>query len=210
MHVQITTATLALLTVLMILLRVFWLRIPVALRTFIIWFAVSSFVLRVVFVLTKTGTDSDYLNAALSWFAVGAYELFILLFTLLPPNWLTSISAAILLVPVFAASVLTPLTHLFEPPDKVVSLGNHFFSNQTFWHEGPSTNSGVELNVFSKPRFAPFLRRYRLHVIFNNVQCNTAASYAIIQPDNKSVLFRCPLWPSQQGPGPVEELMSLP
>jgi len=128
MYIPITTAALALLTVAMILLRIFWERVPSLLRFVLIRTSIALVLLQAFLAATKWGTTSNHLNAFISWLAVASYELLILLFSRLSPRWLTSISAAILLIPLFAASILFPLTDLFNPwPNKKVSIDRHFF-----------------------------------------------------------------------------------
>jgi hypothetical protein len=212
MYIPITTAALALLTVAMILLRVFWDRLPSLLRFVLIRTSIALVLLQVFFAATKWGTTSNHWNAFISWLAVASYELLILLFSRLSPRWLTSISATILLIPLFAASILFPLTDLFSPwPNNNVSINRHFFYEIKPWGSFGSANDsdGVDLLVCYRPAFAPFLRRKIQTIPFNNRECHAMAVSATISPDSKTVVASCPSWPSAP-PRTVEKLLRLP
>jgi hypothetical protein len=134
MYIPITTAALALLTVAMILLQTFWLRVPPRLRAFLVRASIAVIVLHAIFAVTKWSTTSDRLNVLINWLAIAGYELLILLFSRLSPRWLTIPSATVLLVPLFASTIVIPLTHLFYPGTiKTGSLGNHLFYNVDPW-----------------------------------------------------------------------------
>jgi hypothetical protein len=212
MHVPITTASLALMTLAILLLRIFWLHVPATVRFYLIRAAVVLVMVHIIFTVTKWGTASDRVNVLFKWLAVASYQLLVMLFTRLRPRWLTSICGIILLVPTFASSVLLPLTFLFDPSiNKPTSLGDDLSYQRVLWGDGndASTNSGANIVVSYHPRFAPFLRRYLRDVPFNNQQCNARASFAELGPDPKTVLARCPHWPSQ-GPGTDDWLLTLP
>jgi len=214
MYIPITTAALALLTVAMILLRIFWDRVPPLLRFILIRTSIALVLLQAFFAATKWGTTSNHMNAAISWLAVASYELLIVLFSRLPPRWLTSISAAILLIPLFAASILFPLTDLFSPyPDNTVSINRHFFYEIKPWGiTGAGNDSdGVDLLICYRPAFAPFLRKKIQPIPFNNRDCHAMAATATISPDFKTVFARCPRWPSETaGTGTVDKTLRLP
>src|SRR5260370_22009427 len=128
MYMPITTAALALLTAAMLLLRIFWSRVPPRLKFFLIRASIAMIILHGLFVATKWTTTSDRLNVFINWLAIAGYELLVLLFSRLSPRWLTLPSAIILLIPLFASSILVPLTHLFAPASrKNLSLGYHLF-----------------------------------------------------------------------------------
>lgn len=212
MYMPITTAALALLTVAMILLRVLWDRVPPLLRFVLIRTSIALVLLQAFFAATRWGTTSNHWNAFISWLAVASYELLILLFSRLSPRWLTSVSAAILMIPLFAASILFPLTELFNPyPTKNVSINRHFFYEVRPWGSFGSANDsdGVDLLICYRPAFAPFLRKKIQPIPFNNRECHAMAATATISPDSKTVLARCPRWPSES-PGTVDKLFRLP
>jgi hypothetical protein len=212
MHVPITTATLALLTFAILLLRVFWPRVPARVRFYLIRAAVVLLTVHIIFTVTKWGTTSDRVNVMIKWLAVASYELLLLLFTGLRPRWLTSTCGVILLVPVFASSVLLPLTYLFDTSiNKPTSIGNNLSYQRVLWGDGNDTsaNSGSDIVLSYRPRFVPFLRRYLRSVPFNNQQCDAGAAYAVLGPAPKTVLARCPHRPSQN-PGTDDWLLNVP
>jgi hypothetical protein len=212
MYVPITAATLVLLTIAILLLRVFWLRVPAAARFYILRAAVVLLTVHIVFSVTKWGTASDRVNVVIKWLGIAGYEVLVMLFTRLHPRKLTSLCGFILLVPVFASSVLLPLTSLFDPTTNVpISLNSNLSYQRLLWgnSEDASVNSGADIVLSYRPRFAPFLRRYLRNVPFNNQQCNAHASFAILGPAPKTVIARCPHWPSQP-PGTDDWLIPVP
>lgn len=208
MNIPLTTAVLALLMVAMIELRVFWERVPARLRVFLVRLAVVLVVVQLLIVASTWSTGSNFVNAIINWCAVAGYMLLILLFTRLHPKWLTTISAIILLIPVFASSVVSPLGNLFTPtPNRPVHITKDLVFERSVWQEG--ANSGIELYIFRRPSFAPFLRHRLDHVTFNNGQCHTAAAMATVEPDGKNIRVVCPPWPNQNTE-PVERIIPLP
>src|ERR1700730_476023 len=103
MYIPLALAALALLTVAMILLRIFWSRVPPRLRFLLIRASVAVIILHGLFVVTKWTTTSDRSNVFLNWLVILAYELLVLLFSRLPPRWLSLPSTIILLIPLFAS-----------------------------------------------------------------------------------------------------------
>jgi hypothetical protein len=209
MYIPLTTAALALLTVAMILLRIFWPRVPPRLRFLLIRASIAMIILHGLFVVTKWTTTSDRLNVLINWLAIAGYELLVLLFSRLPPRWLTLPSTIILLVPLFASSILGPLTRLFEPAArKNLSLGDHLFYEVSPWSNPGGGNKGVDVIIYYRPRFAPFLRHKLQSVPFNDQECNSRAASAVAFPAEKTVLGQCPNWPSQAA-GTVDKLLPL-
>jgi hypothetical protein len=198
MHVPITTATLALLTIAILVLRIFWSRVPAKVRAYLIRAAVLLLLVHIFFTVTKWGTASDHVNVMIKWLAIASYELLLMLFTRLHPKWLTTTCGVILLVPIFASSILLPLTYLFDPSaNEPTSLGSGLSYQRVLWGDDASANSGANIIVSYHPRFAPFLRRSMGEAPFNNQQCNSHAAFAVLGPNPKSVIARCPRWPSQ-------------
>jgi hypothetical protein len=210
MYIPITIAALASLTAAMILLRIFWLRLPSRLRFILIRASIVLVTLHVLFVVTKWSTISDRLNTVINWLAIAGYALLILLFSRLSPRWLTIPSAVILLLPVFAASIVIPLARLFEPGSpRNIPLGNHLFYEVSPWANMNGGNAGVDVFIYYIPSFAPFLR-HRIQVIpYNNGECNTSGTYVTLLSNPKAVLGHCPGWPNQ-GPGTVDKRLPLP
>lgn len=128
MHIPTTIAALALLTAAMLLLRIYWTRIDFRLRFLLIRGSIGIITLHVFFAVSKWGTTSSYINVVINWLAIAGYELLVLLFTRLSPKWLTALSAVILIAPLFASSILLPLTRIFEPGTiPRVPIGDHLY-----------------------------------------------------------------------------------
>jgi hypothetical protein len=209
MYIPITTATLALLTVAMVLLRIFWSRVPPRLRFFLIRASIAMIMLHGLFVITKWNTTSDRLNVFINWLAIAGYELLVLLFSRLSPRWLTLPSTIILLIPLFASTILGPLTYLFDPAShKNVPLGDHLFYEVDPWMNAGGGTKGVDVIIYYRPPFVPFLRRKVHSTPFNDRECNSSAASAIGFPAKKTVLCRCPNWPTQST-GTVDKVFPL-
>ena len=209
MYIPLTTAALALLTVAMLLLRIFWSRVPPRLRFLLIRASIAIIIFHGLFVVTKWTTTSDRLNVFINWLAIAGYELLVLLFSRLSPRWLTLPSTIILLIPLFASSILVPLTHLFEPAShENLSLGDHLFYEVSPWSNAGGGNKGVDVIIYYRPPFAPFMRHKLQSIPFNDQECNSRAASAVAFPAKKSVLGRCPNWPSQAS-GTVDKVLPL-
>jgi hypothetical protein len=209
MYIPLTTAALALLTVAMFLLRIFWSRVPPRLKSILIRASIAMIVLHGLFVATKWTTTSDRLNVLINWLAIAGYELLVLFFSRLSPRWLTIPSATILLIPLFASSILLPLVPLFQSgsPQKV-PIDNHFFYEVRPWRNTGGGNTGADVLIYYRPSFAPFLRRRVQTIPFNNQECNANAAFAIPLPASKNFLGRCPHWPTQP-PGTFDKVLPL-
>jgi hypothetical protein len=210
MDIQITIALLVLLTAAMILLRIFWLRVPSPLRFLLIRTALVVIIVHLFFTVTKWGTISTQFNAVINWLAIAGYELLVLLFSRLSPKWLTSLSAAILITPLFSSSILFPLApvlHMDSIPR--VPLGNHLYYKVVPWSTNGHDNSGVDLNIFYTPSFAPFFSRRVGTQAFNKDACNASAAFAVPGPTAKTILARCPRSASQQA-GSDDKIVRIP
>src|SRR5271154_5414112 len=206
MSIPLTFATLALMTVAIILLGAFWSRVPHGLRVFLPRAAIALMLLQGFFVFTKWGTTSERLNVLINWLAVAGYELLLVLFSRLSPRWLTSLSAAVLIVPLFASSIVMPLAHILDHGAlKMVPIGHHLYYKSVAWSGG---GSGVDLDVYYRPPLLPFLSRKVQTRSFNSEQCD--AFSAVIQPgpDSETVLAHCPHTPSQP-PGSDDKILRL-
>jgi hypothetical protein len=211
MRVLLTAVVLASLLLAIILLRVFWARVPAKARSFLIYTGLAMMFLHVAFTLSKWSTTSYLLNAIINWGAVAGYILVIALFTLLRPRWLTTISALILILPVFATNIFLPLQDLFasEDPPKVTRIDRHYTYSQSFWDiSGENQNSGVDLVVFYQPRFLP-LRRKVQRATFNDMECDASDSSASIDPASKIIHFHCPASLRKAGSAPIDLLLPL-
>jgi hypothetical protein len=210
MYIPTTIAALVLLTVGMVLLQIFWLRLPPRLRLFLIRASIAIIVLYGIFLVTKWSSTFDRLNVFVNWMVIASYELLVLRFSRMSPRWLTMPSTIILLIPLFASSVLLPLTPLFVPGSQAkVSLGDHLFYEVSPWTNVGGGNAGVNILIYYRPPFAPFLRRKLQSIPFNNQECNSTAASAIVFPARKIVLGRCPNWPTQST-GVLDKALPLP
>jgi hypothetical protein len=209
MYITITTVALALLIVAMLAVRIVWSRISSPWRTFLIRASAVLVVLHLLAVVTKWETASDRLNLLLDWLAIAGYVLLILLLTRLSPRWLTSLSAAILILPLFSANILLPLTQLFVPRyNDMVAMGDTHWYQINPWSNAGAGIPGIDLQIYYRPRFAPFLRHKFQVTPFNELQCNARAAFAVPGPSPTTVLARCPYWPSQRA-GYVDEILPL-
>jgi hypothetical protein len=209
MFIPWTMTALAALTAFMIVVRAFWLRVPSRLRWLLIRLAIAVILFQAFFYLTKWATTSAYINVLIYWLAVASYELLVLLFSRFSPRWLTSISAAVLIAPLFASSFLIPLTGIFRPGSiPKTPIGNHLY-----YKVFPSTRSGpgiqiFDLEVYYRPDFAPFLSRRIGKESFNTGECNASAVFTVNGPGAHTLIARCPHWPTQP-PGSVDRLVYL-
>jgi hypothetical protein len=203
----LTFAALALLTVALILLRLRWAHLSPKTHEILIACACVALGLYAFSAVTRWSTSSNHLNAALYWFAVAAYEFFLLLFTLLRPRWLTTIIAVVLILPILSASPFLPLADLFDPaPHTIVSIGSNFISERTPWGTGTAPSSGFDLVIYSHPSWTHVLRRRRQACHYFSGQCDASRASATLQPDGKHVLMSCPAASNQQ-PGAGRSLV---
>jgi hypothetical protein len=209
MFLPLTFAILALLTVAMVLLGVFWLRVPLRLRFFLPRAALALIILHALFVVTKWGTTSSRLNVLINWLAVAGYELLIILFARLPPRWLTSLSAAILIMPLFASSIVMPLTLIFNSGKiEKIPVAHSLYYKRVEWDAGGNATSGVDLDIYYRSPLFPFLSRKVQTQSFNTDQCDAFAATIQPGPDTETVLAHCPRRPSQP-PGSEDILIPL-
>jgi hypothetical protein len=208
MSIPLTFATLALMTVAMILLGAFWLRVPHWLNIFLPRAAIVIILVQVFFVATKWGTASDRLNVLINWLAVAGYELLLVLFSRLSPRGLTSLSAAILIVPLFASSIVMPLALLFQRGTiKKVPIGHNLYYRRVAWDDSGAI-PGVDLDVYYRPPLLPFLSRKLQTQSFNSAQCDAFSAIILPGPDSETVLAHCPHTPSQP-PGSDDKIVRL-
>ena len=205
----LTFVTLILLTVAMVVLGIVWPSVPSRLQFFLPRAAIVLVLLHGFFELTKWGTTSARLNTLINWLAVAGYELLIVLFARLSPRWLTTVSAAILILPVFASSVVSPLALIFHTGTiKKIPVSRNLYYKSVGWDTGGNETSGVDLDIYYRPTFLPFLSHKLQTQSFNTDECNAFAATILPGPDPDTVLARCPHWPSQP-PGNDDKLVPL-
>jgi hypothetical protein len=139
----------------------------------------------------------------LYWGCIASYELFVLLFTLVRPVWLTSVIAFILIVPLLSASIFLPLVPLLGSPSATraitQSIGNRLYADIVPWYSGtnPSVPEGMDLYLNYRPVWAPFLQHQRQKDRLYNTQCDTAKTSVTLLPDGENIRIDCPAWPSE-------------
>jgi hypothetical protein len=199
MHVPVTFALLGLLTGIIVVLRFLWWRLPPWLRSLALVCATVMVLIRFAFILSRWDMTSTRLNALLCWTAVVGYEILLVRFSLMRPRWLTSLSAVILLVPLFGSTLLIPLTRIFDwERADISSIGGNYICEKSPWDTTVAGNTGMDLIVFYRPPFAPFLRHLVQRAAFADDQCDSAASSAVADVTNKVVHFHCPGRPGKQ------------
>jgi hypothetical protein len=178
-------------------------------RSFLIRASIAIIILHGLFVVTKWTTTSDRLNVVINWLAIAGYELLVLLFSRLSPRWLTIPSAVILLIPLFAASIVFPLAHLFDSGfNKNILITDHLFYEIEPWANTGGGNAGVNILIYYYPPFAPFLRHKLQSIPFNDHECNANAAFALPGPNAKTILGRCPHWPTEPS-GSIDKLVTI-
>jgi len=193
MHFPETIGLLLALTVALAVLRFKWARIPRKLELLLLVFAVVSVAIRFLFILTQWSTTSPRFNAMLYWLAVAGYELMLVRFSLMRPRLLTSISAFILLLPIFGSTLLFPLTGIFDTqPADISSIGGNYIVERSPWDAAMAGHNGLDLVVFYHPAYAPFLRHIVQRSSFSDELCDSAAATATADPASKLVHFHCP------------------
>jgi len=199
MYVPITLGLLGLLTAAVFVLRFLWWRLPSWMRRLLLGCAAAMVAIRFVFLISQWSMTSTRLNALLCWTAVIGYEVLLVRFSLMRPQWLTTISAAILLLPLLGSTLLLPLTRVFDwSPADISAIGGNYICEKSPWDTAGNGTKGVDLVVFYRPSFAPFLRHLVQRSSFGDDQCDSSTAFAIADPINKIVEFRCSGHPGKQ------------
>jgi hypothetical protein len=199
MYVQLTLAALGLLTIGMIVLRFFWRRLPDQLQTVLLAVACSSAVLPILSMVSGWSIRPAKGDALLHWISVAGYELVLVRFSLIRPQWLTSFCAVVLLLPMFGSSLVFPLVGAFHPAaiQSVAIDKNHHYERMA-WDTTADEVPGFEIVVYRTPSFAPFLKHKLQRSAFNSDECVASEASASLLPDGRNVLFRCPAKPGGQ------------
>ena len=201
MHLPLTYLLLIALMALLLVLRGRWWRLSRTTRGLLLGFAVAAMMLRILGMALRCSPASFRVDAALSWMCIAGYGLVLLRFSLMRPRWLAVPVSCVLALPVLAASVLLPLTELFDrTPPTVVDIGNGLYSVRRRIDTSPVAVNGAQFDIYSRLGWAPFLRRRRETARLFDTQCNTSAIYAVLLPGNRSVRVTCPDWPGHIPP----------
>lgn len=196
MHLPLTYAVLAVVGAGLLLLRWRWSTLSRGARHLLLSLAVTAIVIRMLEVALHYSPAFFRVDAMLSWVCIAAYGVLLVRFSLVRPRWLTLPVSVVLALPVCFASLVLPLTELFDrTPPAVVEIGNGFWSERRRIETSPVAVNGAEFDIYSRPAWAPFLRRQRETARLFDTQCNTSAMYAVLLPGNRLVRVTCPDWP---------------
>jgi hypothetical protein len=199
MYIPHTFALLALLTAAVVVLRQRWWNLAPWLRGFVLGLAAALVFIRFFFIVSKWSTTSTHFNALLCWTCILGYEVLLARFSLMRPRWLTSVCALILMTPALGSTLFLPLTQIFDwSKADISSIGGPYICEKSPWDTADIGNTGMDLIVFYRPSFAPFLRHIAQRSSFGDDQCDAAAASAVADPALKVVHFRCPGRPGKQ------------
>jgi hypothetical protein len=188
-----TIGLLLVVTLAVLILRFFWQRLSPKMERIVLISAVTVVAIRLIAATTQWGTMAPHFDAFLCWAAVAGYETLLVRFSLMRPRWLTSISAFVLLLPIFGSSLLFPLTGIFYTgPADIRSIGDNYLLERTPWDVSIGGHSGVDLGIFYRPPLAPFLRHMVQRSSFSDEQCDAKAVSVTIDPANKLAHIHCP------------------
>jgi len=202
MYLQQTYAALGLLTAAMIVLRFLWWRLPRRMQSALLWVGGISAVLPALALVTKWSIASNHANTLVNWVAIAGYLLILMRFSLMRPQWLTSLCALVLLLPVFSSALLFPLADFFHPRDMTAAfqIEGPYLGERT--ESEASTNDDsrcriFDIKVYYQPKFAPFLKHRLQRSTFNTLECDAARTTAIVLHDSGEVQFHCPAKPGK-------------
>lgn len=208
MHLPLTFGLLGLLTGAVLVLRLMWWRLPWWLRQGMLALAVLMVLLRVGFIATQWSMTSTRLNAVICWLAVAGYEVLLARFSLMRPQWLTTISALVLLVPLIGSTLLIPLTRVFDWSKADISqLSGPYILEKSPWDTDGAGNSGLDMIVFYRPRLIPFLRHNSQRASFGDDECDPQAATVQTDPEKRMVHFHCPA--HGDGKPPIDVILPL-
>jgi hypothetical protein len=206
MHVPLTLSLLAALVAISVLLRVRWPLLSGRLRTALIRLAFAAILLQVFMYVAKWEPASDRIYRSVSWFGVAGYVFLLILWTRKSPRWLTTLSAVVLILPLLAPTLLYPLTAVFDDSPHVdAPLTGSLFAMRTPWRAIFGGTSGVDLFIYHRPHWMPFVRHGIAYVRLYNGQCNTSALSIGLSSDRTHAVVSCPPWPGK----PTEQSYDL-
>jgi hypothetical protein len=208
MYLPATFALLGLLTGAVLLLRLLWWRLPEWLRRSVLGIAIAMVLIRILFIGLQWSMTSTRLNAVVAWASIAGYQILLARFSLMRPRWLTSISAVILLAPLIGSTMITPLTRIFDWTAADISpLGGPYLLEKSPWDTDSTGNPGVDLYVFYRPPFAPFLRHMSQRAAFGHDACKYDASSVQINLDAHTAHFHCPA--KAESDSPIDLILPL-
>ena len=196
MHLPLTYFVLTTVGVGLVLIGWRWWSFSRAARRLMLGVAVTAIALRMMEMAFHCSPASFRVDAMLCWFSTVGYGLLLVRFSLLRPRWLTIPVAAVLALPVCSATLVLPLTEVFDrTPPTVAQIGGGLYSVRRRIETSPVAVNGAEFDIYSRPAWAPFLRRQRETARLFDTQCDTSAMYAVLLPGNRAVRVTCPDWP---------------
>ena len=143
--------------------------------------------------VSRWETTSLFLNASLLWTRFFAYELCIVLFSLIRPRVLTSAIAVVLTLPLFSSSVAGPASALFsQAKPHTRSVSANYFLELLPWSSGPHQNTGADFVLFYQPSGISFLRRPFMGARLYDSQCRTPDTTSTIDPATDHITVHCP------------------
>ena len=197
MHVPLTLAVLALLTLPLLWLRFRWPRLSPRARRAVILVPCVIVALKLLSIVTAWTFSSFLLHTLHFWLLTLSYILLLLLFTRLRPRWLTTTAALILAVPIFSASIFLPLTALFDTAPHITrKLDDSYLSELSPWSTANGGATGNDLDIYYQPHWLPFLRHRAGGGRLYDEQCDTAAATAQLDLPDKTATIFCPARPS--------------
>ncbi len=199
MHLPLTYAVLAAVGIGLLLLRWRWMTLSRSVRHLLISLAIMAVIVRLLELGLRCSTASFRVDAFLSWLCIAGYGLVLVRFSLVRPRWISVPVCVVLALPVCFASFVLPLTELFDrTPPTVAQLGNGLYSERRRIETSPVAVNGAEFDIYSRPAWAPFLRRQRETTRLFDTQCDTSAMYAELLPGSRMVRVTCPDWPGHR------------
>ncbi len=198
MHLPLTYSVLLAVAAALLVLRRRWLTLSPVVRGVLLGTAITAIALRLLSIVLRLSPAYFRIDALLSWMCIVGYGVLLARFSLLQPRWLTALVSLVLAVPVGFASLVLPLTELFDvAPPAVTQMGYGLYSERRLLLTSPVSVNSVEFDIYSRPAWAPFLRRQRETARLFDTQCNTAATYAVLLPGHQAVRVTCPDWPGR-------------
>lgn len=192
MHFEETIGLLLAVTLGAIVLRAYWDRIPHGVEKALFVAGAIVVAIRFLFLVTRWGMASSRMNAILCWLAVIAYELILVRFSLMRPRWLTSLCAVVLLLPMFASSLLLPLTKIFDAPTaNRIAIAMNYELEREPWDAKINGRSGYDFGILYRPSWIP-LQRMAQRSSFSDEQCRAIEATASVDTQKHLVHFHCP------------------
>lgn len=210
MHAPITSAAIALLALVLLPLRFVWPRLSEQMRRRLPTLVIVVFATALLPHVTHWGTRWHTVNSVLDWVGLACYLILLVLFTRLQPRWLTTISAIILFLPLFAASPMLRLAELFDVQARpVVRLTDRQVVERSGWNLQPMGSSGADLTLFREARWAPFLWHEEMLLRFTDADCDTSAIRFKVDPDQSRALLQCPYRAGSGETGSEDQVFTL-